>query len=458
MGSAFSSRLTSFQQTKRFTVDEAVYCTLAVQLKNNFPAYHIIPYAELLQESRSKSLAAYMFQPLFKHPPFFSFAISLSMRIFGENDQSAVIVSILFGVMMIPLTYFLGKEFFGKEIGLLAAFFLWLDPVNIMSSQKIWMDSTLSFLMLFSVYLFVLAKNSRKNVYLFLSGLVIGCAVLTKYTAIFALVSLLVYEILDSPERKLGVRKVLGSLAGIPFLMMIPWGIWNYQIYGSGFLTETLGHGHKVFSSSRGEVLVAALIIGVIVFCIRKMIGGPSQEIDEGENSDEEDRFSSVRKIFVYLFCLIFIWKLSGSVLKSLDLCAIPRTTWQAGYFQNPLFYFKQLTEYSFLYFFSFIAFFIPSEKRTQKALVLPLFAAMVLIFFMFWGAYQSRYILSVTPVLLILSLQFLKEIIEAVLRKCSKTSGLFLSAGVFLFFAYIVVKMNYVNYLVSVTNDMCYF
>ena len=145
--SAFYTRLNSFLKNnyENCTIDEIIYYRLGMQLKNDLSDYNIIPYAQSLTPE-NKELPDYFFQPLFKHPPFFSLCIAFSMKIFGETWLAAEYVSLLFGVFMIPLVYLLGISIFGHRVAILATILLWLDPISIICTQKVWMDTTMDLL------------------------------------------------------------------------------------------------------------------------------------------------------------------------------------------------------------------------------------------------------------------------------------------------------------------------
>jgi dolichyl-phosphate-mannose--protein O-mannosyl transferase len=153
--SAFFVRLENFKNSEMRTIDEIVYYHMAEQvLDQGLSGYNSVPYGEELA-SKGRPLPDYFFQPLFKHPPVFTFLAALSIKVFGKGMIFAEYVSLLMSVLMIPLIYLLGTLVYDRRVGILSAFFLWIDPGNIICSQKIWMDTTIAFFTLLAAVLFI---------------------------------------------------------------------------------------------------------------------------------------------------------------------------------------------------------------------------------------------------------------------------------------------------------------
>jgi len=135
--SAFFMRLENFKRSDLRSIDEIVYYRMAKQvLDEGLSGYHTIPYGEYLAAT-GRSLPDYFSKPLFKHPPLFTFMAVKSMELFGKSLVSAGYVSLIFGVLLIPLTYFLGALLFDRKVGIGSALFMWIEPVSIMTSQKV---------------------------------------------------------------------------------------------------------------------------------------------------------------------------------------------------------------------------------------------------------------------------------------------------------------------------------
>src|SRR3989338_2525750 len=367
--SAFVIRLDHASKTKitKVTIDESVYYRLAKQLINDPLDYESIRIAEFFRKDNPNlPIPAYMTQPLFKHPPLFTYFIVMAFKLFGINTTSVSITSCLFGVLMIPLGYLLGRLFFGEMIGLATAFFLWLDPINIICSQKIWLDTTLNFFIVLSIYFFAYAIKYQRDNYLLWGGLSAGLAMLTKYTGILPLVIMVLYGLIEQPEIFRN-RKFWWSLV-IPFMMLLPWAYWNYTVYGPSFLITHFQIEHGLGAMNIRTVLFLGFFILIGVGFIIRVLQGKSR-VTENKELLEDAPKSSIRQGLMIGYTLLFLYVLKDSVWHSLNLTQFPPTSWQSGFFaRHPLFYFTQLTEFSFFYFLAFLSFFIVNEERLKQA------------------------------------------------------------------------------------------
>ena len=455
--SGFFIRIDNYRKSNTRTIDELVFYHLGAQLKNHFPDYHTRNFARLLLEIRPHfaPLPKYFTQPLFKHPPLFSVFISLALRIFGEHYYSAAFVAAFFGVLLVLLTYWIGTFVFDECVGLAAAFLVWLDPINIMTSQKIWMDTTVTFFMLLAV-LFFLRGNKYQDPRSYIGfGLAAGCALLTKYTGILTLLSAGLYFALFN--KKIFRQRSAFYSFGLPFMLLAPWIFWNYSVFGSAFFNQILDV-HNLSTMTSRSVSIGFFLVGILFLVTVGLLA-------------ENKRFSS-RIPFVSIWvqkqreikqaamglCLL-VWGVN--FFPVLGMSYQPETYWEPGRFsgESLFFYIKRLPEFSLFYILAFFALFSSfEEEHKQGAGVLKLFSGTILIFFSLWKNYQTRYILASTPLLLILGAALWLKIIRGVWsvphlnRRWINITALCLLSG------YVLFKIFYVNMTVSFPNDMCYF
>jgi 4-amino-4-deoxy-L-arabinose transferase-like glycosyltransferase len=451
--SAFFIRWENFKHSEKRSIDEFVYYTLGRQVNDDIADYNTIPYANKLM-AQGRPLPEYFTQPLFKHPPLFTWLIAFSMQLFGVNIASAGYVSLFLGVLMIPLIYCLGSLVAGPLVGMGAAIFLWLDPVNIICSQKVWMDTPIAFFTLLAAVLFISGIKSRNDVLIIFSGIVSGCAANTKYTGILITVAFALYAFLYRKDLYRS-RAFLFSLI-LPALMLVPWILWNIGVYGSHALgVQSILHveiASKInLLKERWPLLLALILFTTAIILLLRKIARDSQA------HQLSPRYRSLIKIGFLTF-LVFL--VSGQIRHSLQFGFIPSHSWMMGLFadQPPWFYIGRLIEYSLIYLFAFFALLFPRPRESKEMPFIRLTAGLILVFFIAWGNYQSRYILSAIPFLLILGVNVWKDLYERALQEETLSKRILWKILLYGMLIYTVFRTLNINMLMSYLNDFCYF
>lgn len=132
------------------------------------------------------------------HPPLGKILISIPVHLFGMSPFNYRLMGNIAGILMILVMYYIGKELFKKErYGLIAAAIIALDGMHFVQTRIATVDS---FLVLFCLlaFLFMIKyihldrtepeKKKLKN--LCFSGIFIGMAIATKWTAFFVAMGL----------------------------------------------------------------------------------------------------------------------------------------------------------------------------------------------------------------------------------------------------------------------------
>jgi uncharacterized membrane protein len=70
------------------------------------------------------------------HPPLYFTILWASIRLIGDGDFAVRVPSIVFGVLLIPLVYLLGKEAYDRRTGAVAAVFVSVAPFVVWYSQE----------------------------------------------------------------------------------------------------------------------------------------------------------------------------------------------------------------------------------------------------------------------------------------------------------------------------------
>ena len=102
------------------------------------------------------------------HPPGYYLLLHLWTRLVGDSDFAVAFLSLFFGVLLVPLAYWLGAKVYGARAGVLAAFLVAVSPYNIWYSQEVRMytlGAVLGMGVLGAVLHLVSVPAARKTVY-----------------------------------------------------------------------------------------------------------------------------------------------------------------------------------------------------------------------------------------------------------------------------------------------------
>ena len=464
--SAFFVRKENYLKTETYAVDEFMYFMLGGNLKHNFPQYTPSVIIKHLIKERKPVPKQYEL-PLYKHPPVYSLLIAGSLMIFDDNLVSAVYVSLAMSMLLILIVYLLGSLIFDWKVGLMAALLLWMDPANIICSQKVWLDTTIALFSTLSLYFFAAGLKKKNDNFFILSGIASGLAANTKYTG--ALITFAIAGFALIYHREFYKRpKFIVSLF-LPFFMLIPWIIWNINVYGMGFIDRQYSsHTHlkdllSMLSRFSGFLLPLFAALGLLVYFYLRLKKRHAKEEKNEVIDDGHDLPSGSKGLQIFSFLLIGVLLfvvLKEQVLNSLTLNSLPSTSWWMYYFarEPSTFYFGRLIEYSFIYVFGLIALFAYHPDEQRGAAVLRISAVVILIFFIAWGNYQTRYILSAIPMLLILASDVIIRIYNWISLQNNFLLRLGLKSVFILMLCFVTMRTMFINFMISFPNDLCYF
>ncbi|MBI2651188.1 glycosyltransferase family 39 protein [Candidatus Woesearchaeota archaeon] len=154
--------------------------------------------------------------------PLYFFISYYWTKIFGLNEFNLRLLSAIFGIMSIYLTYLLGKYFFNAKTGLIAAFIISINHQNIYYAQEARNYAMLIFFTLLSIYFLMRSLNENKKIYWL--GYII-CAVVLIYTHYLSFLILMfqyLYIFLFGKTHKANFKNAIIS-ALIIFSSYIPW-------------------------------------------------------------------------------------------------------------------------------------------------------------------------------------------------------------------------------------------
>jgi hypothetical protein len=213
----------------------------------------------------------------FDHPPMVAWIIWVFTSIFGHTEFGVRIGAVLMSGGLTFFVYRLGKELFDEKTGFFSALFLNLAFVfTLLYSTAITPDSPLFFFWGLSVYTFLRAFRDGDNKWWYISGAAAGCALLSKYTAIFLLPSYALVMFLEKADRRKWMNFAAASV--IALLVFSPVIIWNFSNDMASFRfqsSERAGSGLSLnfgdFAASIG--FQAAFVTPFIFFAMIYALG-----------------------------------------------------------------------------------------------------------------------------------------------------------------------------------------
>ncbi len=207
------------------------------------------------------------------HPPLGKMLISLGITIFGMNPFGWRFMGVVFGALIIPLMYLLGKKLFGRsEYGLVAAFLMTFEFMHFVQARIATIDTYVVFFIIL-MYYFMLAylsipyspsETRRFLLPLFLSGLSFGLGASVKWTGIYAgggLAVLFFLDLVKNYHSKLEATHPFSSPWWQWPLMIRP--IWLYQGKGlpPGQISSIVSLGNPAIWWGGTLVLLFSLIL-----------------------------------------------------------------------------------------------------------------------------------------------------------------------------------------------------
>jgi hypothetical protein len=248
------------------------YTLRGIDLKGNNSILGLFPAKEqkgsLLKDLDGKGVHYYD-EPLFHRPYGFPYILMLSHRIFADDGEYltlntsgrdergrvysedakrswgfqfyAVFIPFLFSIFFILATYFLAKLLFSERIALISAFLISISPVEMLSSQRIWADTMLSFFVVLTVLFFFLAREKKNLSLSFMAGITCGIAVLVKQTAGFILIVFLFYHLWQNKSGLFKLNKVFRIIFD-KYLIAVALGMLIVSFHWFFIVTKTYGH------------------------------------------------------------------------------------------------------------------------------------------------------------------------------------------------------------------------
>lgn len=159
-------------------------------------------------------------------PLYMYFSIP-SIALFGLNAVSIRIISVIFGVALIPVVYFLVKRIFNNEFAALAvSFLLAVSPWSILTSRQVLQATPATFLMTLGVLLFIKGVKDGKK-WILLGTISIGLSAYAYHNTrilagpILALLILFYWRFLFQYKKVLAGVLIIGAIFILPLIPIV---------------------------------------------------------------------------------------------------------------------------------------------------------------------------------------------------------------------------------------------
>lgn len=209
----------------------------------------------------------------FYSPPLYPFLVGLVQVILGGPvDWAGSFVSALSGALLLPVSWWISRGWFGPVGGLTGASLLAIGGLQIAGSRTGITDSTFTLLFALGLAAGLSALRSQGVFRLMLAGVAIGACWLTKYNGFLPLVLLAGFVFQATFITQLA-RLSLISL--ISFSSYFPWIIWFHVKHGYGSLIEhqrgyflgpfAIGGTFQEFVADLSVVQTPSLAVGLLI-------------------------------------------------------------------------------------------------------------------------------------------------------------------------------------------------
>lgn len=179
-------------------------------------------------------------------PPFGFYTEAAFFKLFGSSFDNGIVLITAFGVASTLLVYMIGKLWYGKRTGLLAAALFGFAPWQFVLSRSFLIDVQCLFLSLLFLLVGMWAINKRSFRLVFVSGVFFAAAFLTKFYALYALIPLTIFYFYSRPKSLVENFKWI-----VVFLLpaLVGFVLWYQVISGQGLL-EPFTHADLAFYNS----------------------------------------------------------------------------------------------------------------------------------------------------------------------------------------------------------------
>ncbi|MDC0057526.1 glycosyltransferase family 39 protein [Alphaproteobacteria bacterium] len=209
----------------------------------------------------------------YSKPPLLAWLITFATLMFGDSFETIKLISMSIYVLTSVVIYLIFKQLYkdGKE-AILAGTTFYLIPAATVSSFLISTDIVLIFFWSFSLLFLLKIRGNPSKINFILLGIFIGLSFLSKYAAIYFILSIILIFFIDPQLKKVFLANIISVIVCLfaVIIIVLPNIVWNIQ---NGWVT--LSHTSDNASLNRIDVnfvrglefiIVQLLMLGPILF------------------------------------------------------------------------------------------------------------------------------------------------------------------------------------------------
>jgi len=153
------------------------------------------------------------------HPPLY-FLLLKGWAFFGGGEFYLRLLSVIFAVLVIPSTYFLGRQFFSNKPSLLGSFLTAISPLLLLYDREVRMYPLFTLLSILSLFFFIKALKENKNITWAIYTFVTILNTYTHYYSFLLISSQWLFFLFMLPTYKSRWKKFIISQVSIAFLFL----------------------------------------------------------------------------------------------------------------------------------------------------------------------------------------------------------------------------------------------
>jgi len=165
-------------------------------------------------------------KPTAFRPPGYPFFISLIYRITGDSLFAAKVSNAVLSTLTCLFTYILADRVFGKKIAMIAALVIGFLPSHILYTSLLATENLFTPVLLASSVCFLMYLQDNRNIYLLLSGVLLGISSLVRPTSLLLPGTWFIFMLWKKYSLKRSLA-VITALSAMIVVTMSPWIIRN---------------------------------------------------------------------------------------------------------------------------------------------------------------------------------------------------------------------------------------